>query len=167
MNDLVSKWRNLQTRGQIKRAAKEIEGNEELRQILLCALSEEGIEHTAQWNAKRLLRSLLNRSTKAQQRSNPIYRNEAFQCVYCCRYVPLYRSKIRDHCPFCLRSIHVDNTPGDRAANCGFVLQPTGFFMQADELYIEYQCTGCEHRYRVRSHPEDQIPPSLSVEDLP
>ena len=167
MNDPVSQWRTLQTRGEIKRMAKAIDADDELRRILLRTLREEGIEHEDQWKAKRLLRALLNRRSKAQERSNPIHRNEDFQCLHCGQYVPLYRAKIRDHCPFCLRSIHVDNTPGDRAANCGGILEPLGFFMQADRVYIEYQCLKCGHPYRIRSHPEDQIPPSLSTEDLP
>ena len=30
----------------------------------------------------------------------------------------------RDHCPFCLCSLHLDVNPGDRASDCGGIMEP-------------------------------------------
>ena len=32
----------------------------------------------------------------------------------------------RNHCPNCLSSLHMDEEPGDRAAECGGVMDPSG-----------------------------------------
>jgi len=167
MEGWLSQWQKLKSRGEIKRAAKEIEKNPELRKILLVALEEEELSFSTTWSAKKLLRVFLDRADDAQKRTNPIHRNEPFSCLYCQQEVPYCSAKIRDHCPFCLRSVHVDVTPGDRAANCGGILAPKSFFLTGADLYIEYTCTECEYLYRIRAHPEDQIPHSLSVKDIP
>jgi len=167
MESLLSEWLNLKTRGEIKRAAKAIDSQPQLKEILLVELENRGLQYSVDWPAKKLLRSLLDRSTQAQERSNPIHRNEVFTCIHCQATVPKSVSKIRDHCPYCLRSIHVDITPGDRAANCGGILAPSGFFLTGGIVYIEYLCQRCSYEYRIRAHPEDQIPHSLSVKDIP
>ena len=82
MADWISQWQNLRTRGEIKRAAKEIERNPMLRPILLEALREKNLSFLDAWSAKKLLRVLLDRSQESQQRSNPIHRNEAFHCLH-------------------------------------------------------------------------------------
>ncbi len=134
---------------------------------MLTALQEKDLPFSPSWSAKKLLRVLLDRTEEAQKRSNPIHRNEKFDCLYCQKEVPYCSTKIRDHCPFCLRSLHVDITPGDRAADCGGILEPSSFFLTGGILYIEYVCVQCQYEYRIRAHPEDQIPHSLSVKDLP
>ena len=77
----LSQWQNLKSRGEIKRAAKEIEQNPRLRTILLTALQEKGLPFSPSWPAKKLLRALLDRTEQAQKRSNPIHRNEKFDCL--------------------------------------------------------------------------------------
>ncbi len=46
---------------------------------------------------------------------------EAFVCKVCGRTVPPEGagSEYRNHCPYCLSSLHLDTVPGDRAAGCG------------------------------------------------
>ena len=52
--------------------------------------------------------------------------NTGFICQHCGKEVlPLTDGSYRNHCPFCLYSLHVDITPGDRACihrcqKCGF-----------------------------------------------
>lgn len=45
----------------------------------------------------------------------------SFTCKNCGQLVPIdgCGTKKRNHCPKCLMSIHLDNIPGDRKANCG------------------------------------------------
>lgn len=46
--------------------------------------------------------------------------NTDFICVVCFKYVmSLQHGSYRNHCPFCLSSLHVDDvTPGDRDSTC-------------------------------------------------
>ena len=160
-------WRKLRSRGDIKRAGKAIDGNADLHAQLIEYLSGEGWVIESDAAGKKLLRMLLDRSDKAQVRKNPIHLNETFACIFCGAEIPLPKGGIRDHCPLCLRSRHVDIVPGDRAAECRGRMDPIQFELVGGIVWIEYQCTACPHTYRVRAHDEDQLPHSLSVGDLP
>lgn len=68
----------------------------------------------------------------------------------------------RDHCPFCLWSLHVDKNPGDRANDCGGQMEPVGAATDPRKGYIIlYRCTKCgeSHRnkaaYGVKIQPDD------------
>ena len=128
---------------------------------------DRGFELEEEWTTKKLLRLFLDRSEEAQIRKNPIHRNEAFVCVHCKKDIPKSRGKIRDHCPLCLRGLHLDNIPGDRASGCQGKLIPIAFELDHGNIIIRYQCERCTHSYQVRAHPDDQIPPSLAITDLP
>ena len=45
--------------------------------------------------------------------------DSGFVCANCGREVPPLGYSSRNHCPYCLCSLHVDVNPGDRAADCG------------------------------------------------
>lgn len=50
----------------------------------------------------------------------------------------------RNHCPHCLWSVHLDNTPGDRAANCGGDMEPIAVSIRPDgEWMILHRCQTC------------------------
>ena len=52
-------------------------------------------------------------------------KNDAsFICGHCGKEVLPMGSSSRNHCPFCLWSLHVDNLPGDRANPCRGELEP-------------------------------------------
>ena len=45
--------------------------------------------------------------------------NTGFACVHCTLPVPANTDgHYRNHCPYCLWSLHVDDLPGDRASEC-------------------------------------------------
>ncbi len=163
----VAVWTTLRTRGEIKRAGKELDRNASMKEALVSYLAGEGWAVSSAEAGKKLIRRLLDRETNAQVRKNPIHLNESFLCIFCGQQIDLPKEGIRDHCPLCLRGRHVDIVPGDRAADCRGCLQPTRFELVGGTVWIEYTCTTCPHIYRVRAHPEDQIPHSLSVVDLP
>lgn len=49
--------------------------------------------------------------------------NTSFICVICNQGVSaLENGSYRNHCPFCLRSVHIDNKPGDRNSTCNGVM---------------------------------------------
>lgn len=50
----------------------------------------------------------------------------------------------RNHCPNCLSSLHVDNEPGDRAADCGGVMEPISVWVRNNgEWAIIHRCKRC------------------------
>ncbi|VVB76789.1 RNHCP domain protein [uncultured archaeon] len=59
-----------------------------------------------------------------------------------------------DHCPNCLTGKHVDNKPGDRAADCGALMTPT-HTEYASDFTIHYKCTGCGKKSHVKAAPND------------
>ncbi len=50
--------------------------------------------------------------------------DDSFVCLHCGREVPPLGYTSRNHCPYCLWSIHVDVNPGDRANDCRGALRP-------------------------------------------
>lgn len=84
-------------------------------------------------------------------------RNDAFVCAYCNRTVePTKHGTYRDHCPFCLYGLHVDEAlPGDRLSECGGLLKPVGLSSNAKKGYIiHYRCKKCGVE-RVNKAAED------------
>ena len=60
---------------------------------------------------------------RAQKRFRHV-RNDGFVCEHCGTTVlPLANGSCRNHCPQCLWSKHVDDTPGDRQATCGGLME--------------------------------------------
>ncbi|MFW5744332.1 MAG: RNHCP domain-containing protein [Spirochaetota bacterium] len=69
-----------------------------------------------------------------------------FTCAHCGRLVPEQSpgTSQRNHCPFCLWSVHVDIRPGDRASLCRAPMEPIALWAsEGDELRILHRCTGC------------------------
>ncbi len=70
--------------------------------------------------------------------------DEEFFCQNCGKEVKPLGYTARDHCPYCLYSLHADNNPGDRMANCRGLLKPTGFEKATkDQMKIIYTCDKC------------------------
>ena len=53
-----------------------------------------------------------------------IKNDTGFVCVNCGKEVGPLGYTSRDHCPYCLYSLHVDIMPGDRDNPCGGILEP-------------------------------------------
>ena len=50
----------------------------------------------------------------------------------------------RNHCPNCLTSLHLDNEPGDRAADCGGQMEPVAVWVRkGGEWAIIHRCKRC------------------------
>ena len=50
----------------------------------------------------------------------------------------------RNHCPYCLSSVHVDNEPGDRASACHGVMEPISVWVRKNgEWAVIHRCTVC------------------------
>ena len=69
-----------------------------------------------------------------------------FICKNCGKKVPYqsYGTRHRNHCPFCLHSLHVDIRKGDRSEDCGGLMQPIGKFYKEDgEEVLVHKCEKC------------------------
>jgi DNA-directed RNA polymerase subunit RPC12/RpoP len=69
-----------------------------------------------------------------------------FVCQNCGKKVPLDApgTRHRNHCPFCLYSVHLDKKVGDRAAECGGSMKPIGKTFKKDgEEMIVHKCEKC------------------------
>ena len=77
--------------------------------------------------------------------SKRFQKNDAgFTCTHCGKQVPPNGVTSRDHCPFCLTSLHVDLNPGDRANPCRGVLLPKKAEPHPKKGFvIVYQCNKC------------------------
>jgi predicted RNA-binding Zn-ribbon protein involved in translation (DUF1610 family) len=134
------------SRGAIKRLGRLLDNDPALMRAVVAEAGKRGVslpEEAAAWPGKRLIRHALGRSDAAQERSNPIARDEAFTCVSCKAEVGPSGRSARDHCPRCLHSLHVDLVPGDRAETCGGVLMPIGMHTRSARPVIEYRCRRC------------------------
>ena len=167
MDDKVLKERLAETRsrGQVKALGLVLDTDPVARACAERIAVERGIGATDQMTGKRLVRALLARSDDAQVRKNPIHRDEPFQCVFCGKEVDVGGAQVRDHCPFCLRGLHVDQVPGDRTSECRGILIPVDFALEGRAgVVISYRCDRCGYAFRVRAHPDDVLPPGLQVE---
>ena len=71
-------------------------------------------------------------------------KDEEFICENCGKLVLKLGYTSRDHCPYCLHSIHIDNNPGDRSCTCLGTLKPIGIEPFKNGLYkIIYKCEKC------------------------
>ncbi len=71
--------------------------------------------------------------------------NQGFTCLHCGALVaPQSNGSYRNHCPFCLHSLHVDNTPGDRASQCHGLMEPIGIQYHSKKgMQIQHRCKKC------------------------
>jgi hypothetical protein len=75
----------------------------------------------------------------------------------------------RNHCPTCLWSRHVDDVPGDRAADCGASMEPIAVSVRADgEWLIVHRCAGCDtvHLNRIAGDDNALLLTQLAVRPL-
>lgn len=92
----------------------------------------------------------MNRENKRKSLEKGYYKThpckETFICKVCGRtVVPTGAgSWHRNHCPYCLASQHLDCEPGDRAADCGGVMEPIAVWVRKNgEWAIIHRCRRC------------------------
>ena len=79
----------------------------------------------------------MNREHKRKQYETGYYKThpcrEGFTCKVCGRPVTPAGagSDHRNHCPNCLSSLHVDVEPGDRASDCGGIMDPVAVWVRS------------------------------------
>ncbi len=81
---------------------------------------------------------------KGYYKRNPC--KEVFTCKVCGRLVTPEGagSGHRNHCPHCLTSLHLDLEPGDRAADCGGIMEPVAVWVRkGGEWALIHRCRRC------------------------
>ena len=86
--------------------------------------------------------------------------DESFVCTHCGKEVKPLGYSSRNHCPFCLWSLHLDVNPGDRASDCGGQMMPIRVETDPKKGYvIIHKCTKCGQLRRNRSAHEAKVQP--------
>ena len=92
----------------------------------------------------------VNRENKRRKYEKGYYKKHAcldpFTCKVCGREIlpEGAGSDHRNHCPYCLSSVHVDNEPGDRASECHGVMEPISVWVRKNgEWAVIHRCTVC------------------------
>ena len=99
----------------------------------------------------------------ARPRSRP---SSSFRCRQCGLDVSYDApgTAHRNHCPNCLWSRHLDERPGDRAAECGSSMEPIAISVRGDgEWVLIHRCTGCDALHANRSAGDDNPLPLMRI----
>ena len=90
--------------------------------------------------------------------------DSGFICENCKKEVSPLGYTSRNHCPYCLHSLHVDITPGDRANPCKGILKPIGIEQNSKKGYIiVFKCSKCGKITRNKSAEDDDFNEILKV----
>ena len=83
-----------------------------------------------------------------------------FICEHCGKEVEPLGYSSRNHCPFCLWSKHLDINPGDRANDCGGLMEPIRVEPDPKKGYvIIHRCQRCGEIHRNRAANEASVQP--------
>lgn len=92
----------------------------------------------------------MNRENKKRTFEKGYYKThpctDAFTCKLCGRLVVSdgAGTNHRNHCPNCLTSLHLDIEPGDRASDCGGLMDPIAVWVKkGGEWAIVHRCRRC------------------------
>lgn len=101
----------------------------------------------------------------------PIESAGGFSCDNCGEWVAEEGggTKNRNHCPNCLASKHLDESPGDRAAHCGAIMEPVALWVRrGGEWAVVHRCRSCGtlHSNRVAADDNQALLLSLAVRPL-
>ncbi len=91
---------------------------------------------------------------------------EAFTCRSCGRLVTPGEAGTghRNHCPNCLTSLHVDVEPGDRAADCGGLMEPVAVWVRrGGEWAVVHRCRRCGAMSSNRTAADDNPIKLMSI----
>jgi len=80
---------------------------------------------------------------------------ENFTCEHCGALVK--GTGYTNHCPKCLWSKHVDVFPGDRAEECGGLMEPIGLAAKKSGYILTHRCIKCGEERTNKCVHEDNI----------
>lgn len=86
--------------------------------------------------------------------------SDTFKCKKCGKEVTMRAlgTHNRNHCPYCLWSLHVDNLIGDRQSDCNALMKPIGLVTKKDgEIMLVHLCEKCGKISTNRIAGDDDI----------
>jgi len=112
----------------------------------------------------------MNRENKRKKYDKNYYKThpctDPFTCNVCGRLVTPCGagSDHRNHCPNCLSSLHLDNEPGDRAADCGGIMEPVAVWVRkTGEWALIHRCKRCGQLSSNRIAADDNPMKLMSI----
>jgi len=93
------------------------------------------------------------------------HENTNFICANCGdAVVALTNGSYRNHCPFCLYSLHVDEIIGDRNSGCNGLMKPVGIEYNSKKGYqIVHVCTECGFKRVNRVAENTEMPDDFEM----
>ena len=93
--------------------------------------------------------------------------NQGFLCAHCGREVEPASGTARNHCPYCLWSLHVDaEAPGDRASNCQGLMEPAAVYQKHGEWIIIHRCLDCGKEQPNKCAEDDAFESVINITNL-
>ncbi|MBO4245504.1 MAG: RNHCP domain-containing protein [Bacilli bacterium] len=89
--------------------------------------------------------------------------DEEFTCAVCGKKVMPLNYSARDHCPYCLSSMHLDINPGDRLCDCKGILKPIDIEKFKDTYKIIYKCEKCGYLHKNKVAIDDDFDKILEI----
>lgn len=84
--------------------------------------------------------------------------DSGFICAGCGKEVPPLGYTSRNHCPYCLSSLHVDVNPGDRANECRALMEPIAVDISPKKGFvITHRCTKCSFVGKNKAAEDDDM----------
>ncbi|MFH0776138.1 MAG: RNHCP domain-containing protein [Patescibacteria group bacterium] len=94
--------------------------------------------------------------------------NSGFVCLHCGRTVQPAPKTARNHCPYCLWSLHIDaETPGDRASKCLGQMEPVALFQKRDGWVVIHRCEKCGKEIQNKCAEDDSFETLLDLTSYP
>lgn len=87
---------------------------------------------------------------------------ETFICAKC--GIEVVNPGYLNHCPQCLWSKHVDVDPGDRAADCGGLMEPIDLYFKGGKWIIVHRCQSCGYKSINKIKEEDDFDEVVALE---
>jgi hypothetical protein len=97
-------------------------------------------------NKGKYIHNPVNPNGYSSSVDNP-HPDQTFVCEHCGRVVPgsAPGTENRNHCPYCLWSLHVDLRIGDRSSGCRGQMEPIAISVRyKDEWAIVHRCQKCQ-----------------------
>lgn len=88
-------------------------------------------------------------------------RIEDFNCEKC--GAKTIGTGFTNHCSKCLWSKHVDINPGDRAANCGGMMEPVKIDFEKGKYIINHKCVKCGFQKRQSVEKNDNFDAVIAI----
>lgn len=90
--------------------------------------------------------------------------DNGFVCQNCKKMVEPLKVSSRNHCPYCLCSLHVDINPGDRQNDCKGLLVPIQIELNPKKgKVIVFKCNKCGKTVKNKCAPDDSEKAILDI----